>query len=176
MEYSIARLPKRSTWKVFRSTMTLAGWYIGQMWGMLISILLGMLVTVVLVCSIPLFSEVAADAGLRDIFFTTPGTPGIGVQIATSQPSTAMEQRTAFQVDQVVKKDFAPYLARDTATVTVQMPPLDIVSPTQGTSTDATPSQVLLSGYDMQAIAQHISLVAGHLPRSSTWLGNKDTI
>src|SRR5579885_3019115 len=86
-------LPPRRRRSVVLPTVTLALWRVRQTWRLLLATGSGILAAVVLVCTIPLFSQVSLTAGLRGVLNATPNDSVLtlhatGVHLSTGTVSS----------------------------------------------------------------------------------------
>ena len=79
------------------SMVTLALWRVRRTWRLLLLAGLGILAAVTLVCTVPLYSEVAMTAGLRNILTGTPQSDELTVQAGANvlTPSLVAQESQA---------------------------------------------------------------------------------
>jgi ABC-type lipoprotein release transport system permease subunit len=124
---------------------------------------LGMLALVVLACAPPLFSRVAVSADMRAVAANSPDGQNIIVSVASISPTVTQVSKIRQQLDHLLKQgSFAPYLQGEPRLV-VQTPPLTL---------SKAGGELVIDGYDPAQVAQHVTLVQGHLPEAT----NGDTI
>ena len=127
-----------------------------------------MLTMVMLVCAVPLFSQVAMTAGVRNALNSAPPyDQRITFTLASSQPTTAQIQQAEQSIAQVVNDNLASY-TNGTAHFSVQVPALTIAS--GGTTTAGSNTTRLLSifSYTLDQIANEITVVQGRLPQAGS--------
>jgi hypothetical protein len=144
--------------------MTLALWRVRRTWGLLLLAGIGILAAVTLVCTVPLYSEVAMTAGLRGVLNATPQSSEISLQTSLDTLTPASVSQEYQSLNSVMQQQLGGYLQKKT-NFSLQTPLLNIVAPKLDDQ-----YSVSLYGASMQAAAQHIKLVRGRLPatRSDT--------
>ena len=110
MARTIATAPRRRGIP-FVPTATLAFWRLRQTWRLLLVSGLGALAAVMLVCAVPLFSQVATSAGLRTQLAQLHEGPLVVVSGAMRTPSSDLIPRAQSQIDRVVRGELGAYLA-----------------------------------------------------------------
>lgn len=141
----------------FLSTLTIARWQMRQSWRLLFVTGIGILIAVILACSLPLYALIATSAGIRDAFNATDGGPYVTV--------FSNSQRISIQhingIDQQLNRLFQSNLGVFVSTppqFSLQMQALPIQPPT-------LQQRVMnLIGADTQQAAQHVKLLQGRLP------------
>jgi ABC-type antimicrobial peptide transport system permease subunit len=117
------------------TVMTLATWQLRRTWFLLLFITLGTIAAIVIVCAIPLLSNVMTTAGLRSTLKATPDSADIALNTTTSGISTPIVQNihnqfdslfhrylgNAIQLEQfaVTSEDFSFYPSRQHTALTV---------------------------------------------------------
>ncbi|MDQ2715212.1 MAG: hypothetical protein M3Z08_09925, partial [Chloroflexota bacterium] len=92
--------------KLLPSTITLAFWRLRRTGGLLFVTGLGMIAAVMIVCTVPLYSEVAMTSGLRGVLNAAPQNADIVVQSTAEQLST----RTINGVTNTLNQEFQTHL------------------------------------------------------------------
>lgn len=159
---------QRSVRSPLTSITVLALWRVRKTWGMLSLVGLGMIATVVLVCTLPLYAHVTTTAGLRQTLTSGNDSDYITMQMnlkgissklladlsstldtyPTRNPSSFIQQ----EPQQYLSSENYPISALQTgakATPTVPDNPRDTFS---------------LSGYTLASAAPHLQMIAGRLP------------
>ena len=160
-------LARQRTLALLPAIVKLAWWRLKQMWHVLLVTWLGMLTMVMLVCAVPLFSQVAMTAGVRNALNSAPPyEQRITFTLASSQPTTAQIQQAGQSIAQVVNANLASY-TNGAAHFSVQVPALTITS--GGTVARGTTSPRLLSidSYTMDQITNEVTVVQGRLPQAA---------
>jgi putative ABC transport system permease protein len=153
-------------------TVTLAFWRLRKTWGLLLVTGIGIVAAVMLVCTVPLFSEIAMTAGLRGVLTSPSNNPSIYVYSASSRISAPVINQTTQSLDQDFQKNLGRYLALPQ--FSLQPPPFPILGkPAQSSKTSGGPLRptgnlVELISASMDAAPSHVRLLAGRLPRTNS--------
>ncbi|HKV58587.1 MAG TPA: FtsX-like permease family protein [Ktedonobacteraceae bacterium] len=155
-------LSRQGTLTLLPAIVKLAWWRFKQMWHVLLFTWLGMLAMVMLVCAVPLFSQVAMTAGLRNELSSAPPYEQHTVfTLASDHPTSAQIQQAQQAIGQIVSDNLASY-TNGGAHFSVQIPALSIVS---GTTTGQNTQRALgITSYDTDQIAGELSVTQGRLP------------
>ena len=113
---------RRRRARLIPPSVTLAVWRLRQMWRLLLVAALGNIAAVLLVCIVPLFTQVALSAGLRGVL----AGQGDGAQIVinafgtepTQEAATAIQQ----QLDHIIAGDMGPYVQPGRSQFSVSLP------------------------------------------------------
>ncbi|HEY1352490.1 MAG TPA: FtsX-like permease family protein [Ktedonobacteraceae bacterium] len=154
MARSAQKPPRRGS--RIAAILTLAWWQLRLTWRLLCVAGSGIIAAVILVCTVPLYSQVALSAGLRDALHT-PENAAITIHSVAHLISQSATQHVTLQIQQELQQNLGPFLAG--SQFSVQSPAL------QANST----SQLQLIGWSLSAgdARQHLkSLVAGRLPET----------
>src|SRR4051794_38244008 len=108
--YTNKKKPRPGTRNPFSSTITLALWQLRRTWRLLLVSGLGILTAVVLVCIVPLYSDAAISAGLRDALKTAPTGPYIIVHSVSEAISLQAMQQDERLVDSQVLSKLGKYI------------------------------------------------------------------
>jgi ABC-type lipoprotein release transport system permease subunit len=157
MTQTISAPPRRGQPKL-PPTVTLAGWRLQQTWRLLLVTGLGMLAAVVLLCAVPLYSQVAMTAGLRGVLNATPQDS----EITISSHAKRLASSFSSQVDSALRSFMQGHLGNyleATPQFSIQTTPLTATAPTT-----ARGDQLQLVGASIQAPAPHLTLLSGRLP------------
>ncbi len=143
------------------SIVTLAFWRLRQMWRLLLVVGLGFIAAVVMVCSVPLLSQVALTAGLRDVLTTSADDSQIALTTSPGLLSTQAIANDKQQLNAALRAQMGSYLTQETyfhleTNSIIDAPPSGI------------DSQLTLTGADFPQAAPHIHLLQGRLPASSS--------
>jgi len=150
---SSAQTPSRRGSRL-AATITLACWQLRLTWRLLLVAGSGVLAAVILVCTVPLYSQVALSAGLRDAL-RTPENAAITIHSVAHLISQSATQKVTQQIQQELQQNLGPFLA--SSQFSVQSPALQINQN----------SQIQLIGWSLKTASarQHLTrLIAGHLP------------
>src|SRR5690348_13680925 len=105
------------------ATLTLAWWRLRQTWRLLLVSGLGIVAAVMLVCAVPLFSQVAMSAGLRSALTSFPQASQIIIQgNAAAGASPDLIAQAQPTIDAFVRREMGPYLANTPPDVSVVIP------------------------------------------------------
>jgi hypothetical protein len=133
---------------------------------------LGLLGAVLLVCAVPLFSQVAVSSGLRGALAESPGGPALTIDLLAFNPTRDSTRQFGARVDDLVQDELGSYLAGKpsfSAQMTLGVTKSD-------PSSRATPSNpkgpggesgLTLDGRDISEASAHLRLVSGRLPAAS---------
>jgi putative ABC transport system permease protein len=141
------------------STLTLALWRIRRTWRLLLLAGIGILAAVTLVCTVPLYTQVALTAGLRGVLTATPQSAELALQGSGNALSPTIMQQETQSLNRLLHQQLGGYL-QNTTEVFVQTQPLNISAPTIYFGDTLT-----LTGADMRQAARHVHLVRGRLPQ-----------
>ena len=158
MARTIATAPRRRGIP-FVPTATLAFWRVRETWRLLLVSGLGALAAVMLVCAVPLFSQVATSAGLRTQLAQLHEAPLVVVSGAIRTPSSGLIPRAQSQIDRVVRGELGAYLAPGAPVASTEFF-VDLGVSTSGT----VPDGVDILGADLSGDTSAYALVAGRLP------------
>ena len=109
------------------STVTLALWQLRQTWRLLLIIGVGIIAAVMLVCSVPLYTQVTTTAGLRSVLNASTGTSDVTVRSIAEAVSWPQIHRIQGQLDHVLTTNLGPYLNGPTQ-FSLQLSGLPIIS------------------------------------------------
>lgn len=147
------------------ATLTLAWWRLRQTWRLLLVSGLGIVAAVMLVCAVPLFSQVAMSAGLRAALTSFPEASQVIIQGATT-PGISPDDIAQAQpkIDAFVRGEMGPYLDATPPDVSVSIPaPLSAALASGGET-----HPLALAGFDLSTKGQSITLVQGRLPNATS--------
>jgi hypothetical protein len=88
----------------------LAGWRVRATWRLLVITGLGSIAAVMLVCAVPLYSDVSMTAGLRGVIGTSYQSSDIFVQGQSAVVSSTFIARTTQQLNAEFQNKLGPYL------------------------------------------------------------------
>ncbi|HJT56399.1 MAG TPA: FtsX-like permease family protein [Ktedonobacteraceae bacterium] len=153
----VARLSRRGGRVSFPAMVTLAAWQLRQTWRLLLVVGVGMIAAVILVCAVPLYSQVAMSAGLRDALNASP----IANSITITSSAPLVSQAAISQVQQQLAREMQNNLGQfinGSPQVSMQ---------SQGFNIN-TYDQVQLIGTSMSQVHPHVRLLQGQLPSASS--------
>ncbi len=142
---------------VVPSVVTLAFWRLRQSWRLLLVTGVGFVAAVVLICSVPLLSQVALTAGLRDLLNSSADDSQIALTTTPYSLSTQDIAADKHQLDAFLRARLGSYLAQETffhllTDSMITAPPIGAGSP------------LALTGADFPQAAPHVHLLQGRLP------------
>lgn len=153
------RPPRQGGLSRFPTTVTLAWWQLRLTWRLLLLTGMGIVAAVILVCSVPLYSQVAMSAGLRDTL-NTSGNPYVTVHSIASQVSTSATQKVKQQLDAQVTKSLGNFVGG--SQFSLQTPGLLV----------NTYDQVQLIGEPLAGAGSHVQILTGRLPTGTRTSNN----
>lgn len=158
-----SRSPARSRdQSAFASMMILARWRIRRTWGLLVLTGIGMLAAVTVVCTVPLYSEIALTAGLRGVLNATPQSAELTIQGYGHMVSPATVDRDYQELNAVMQQQLGAYL-QPRSDLFIHMSQLNIAAPSEDRSYPLS-----LYGAPIQEAAQHLQLVRGQMPQAQS--------
>ncbi|MBO0793351.1 MAG: hypothetical protein J2P36_20695, partial [Ktedonobacteraceae bacterium] len=155
--------PRRGSLVPAAATFTQALWHIRHVWRLFLLITVGMIAAVVLVCSLPLFSQVNSTAGIRSAInsglFGKYSFAQADSQVVSAPAIKQATQRLTQGYQQIAGDAF--HAAPDS---TISLHNLAIFQHNR-----VIPQHFfLLHGYDFGHIGPHIKLVQGRLPQANS--------
>ena len=144
------------------SIMILARWRVQRTWGLLVLTGIGMLAAVTVVCTVPLYSEIALTAGLRGVLNATPQSAELIIQGYGHVVSPATVDRDYQELNAVMQQQLGAYL-QPRSDLFIHMSQLNIAAPSADRSYPLS-----LYGAPIQEAAQHLQLVRGQLPQAQS--------
>jgi FtsX-like permease family len=152
------------------SVFTLAAWRLRQMWRLLLIAGLGNIAAVLLVCIVPLFTQVALGAGLRAVLINQPGGSQIrvtaGGAVPTRQDAEALQQR----LGRIIAGDMGSYVTGSAPQFSVSLPILQLTADdgSTGGQTSSALRLIQVFGADIAQVAQSYPIIDGRLPSPSS--------
>lgn len=149
--------PPRRRQTLIPPTITLALWRVRQTWRLLLITCLGILAAVVVVCTIPLFSQVSLTAGLRGVLNNSPNDSVLTLHATGARLSTAIVSNEEQAIDALFQQDLGAYLTGK-PDFFIEMPYL--IAPDLGAG-----NELQFIGAPMQKATAHVTLLQGRLPQ-----------
>ncbi len=149
------------------SIVTLALWRGRQTWHFLLLTGLGMLAAVVIVCVVPLFSQVALTAGVRSVLTASPADSEIELQIETTDVSQQIVAQGKNQLSGFMRAELRSYLSSYSQFM-LQLPGFSLATTPSPSSPDGQSDKLLLTGVSIDQARSHLRLLQGQLPLSSS--------
>lgn len=147
----------------FSSVVTLASWRLRRTWFLLCVTTLGMVIAVIITCTVPLFITVTTTAGLRNTLRTQPTNSEIRLEVRTLGASTRLVQNVQSQFDPLFQQNIGSFLKQPPQLV------LDTGDFTFAASSPKTRTSLLgIYATSLQQAAPHLTLVQGRLPRQTS--------
>ncbi len=145
------------------STVVLARWRLHNTWGMLLVTGLGMIAAVMLVCAVPLYSQIATTAGLHTVFSATPDSPVLRFHTTLQGLSSPIVQEVRKRIESIPQSTLASYLDKGSQ-FSLQSQGFPIVAPKPKHATDT----LSLLGDEIEQATPHIKLLDGRLPQTQS--------
>ena len=166
MASSPTTLARRSTLALFPTIVKLAWWRLTQMWRALLITWLGMIALVVLICSVPLFTQVSSTVGLRDALSNVPSDQQrVTVMFASNHPTASQVLQARQQITQLVQQNLGNYTS-GTSHFAVTLPPLTLQ--TAAAHNNGSQAVLSLTGYELNQVGSELSVVQGRLPSATS--------
>jgi hypothetical protein len=159
MAQSTSVLLHRRSRTVIPSIITLASWRVRQTWRLLLLAGIGILVAVTLVCTVPLYSEVATTAGLRGVLTATPQDSEITLQATANVLTPAIAAQEYQSFNRIMQQRLGAYLENKTEFF-IETPQLGLGAPALDLG-----DSVALTGTSMSEAARHLHVLSGRLPQ-----------
>lgn len=147
--------------------ITLAFWRLRQSWRLLLVTWLGIVVAVMIACTLPTFSDVSLTAGLREVLNATPEDSQIAVQTKLSLLNALSSYNQTLYVNLANElccyhniDSYLSYLSTYSQYL-LQVPGFSLVS--DNPALDRFP--VVSTGVPIQQAAPHLHLLQGRLPQ-----------
>jgi len=139
------------------SIITLSRWQLRQTWRLLLVMGSGVLVAIVLICMVPLYSQVAMSAGLRDTIASSPGDSYVTVHSVANQVALQPIQDVQSRLTAVMQQNMGSFIKSS--------PVFSAQCQFSVTSNEF----VRLVGAPVQNAGPHARLLAGRLPAPNTY-------
>ncbi len=153
MARSTQKPPRQGGLSRISATVTLALWQLRLTWRLLLVSGAGVVAAVILVCTVPLYSQVAMSAGLRATLNTSDNAT-ITVHSVAHLISRSATQKVAGQIQRELQQNLGQQLAG--SQFSVQSPAL-----AYGLHGD----EIQLSGWSMQSTSGNVHVLEGRLPQ-----------
>src|SRR5690348_13666339 len=157
--------------------VTLARWRVRQTWRLLLFTGLGIIAAVMLVCAVPLYSDVSQSIGLRGVLSTSYQSSDILVSSVSAIPSKARIDGTTSNLTTEFDNKLGPYLKPVECSIHVPAIPIYSAQPTPCSGRKApylTCNSIELDGASMEQARSHLHLVQGRLPLDSGQVGDTE--
>jgi ABC-type antimicrobial peptide transport system permease subunit len=161
---SAPALSPRASRALVPPTITLAFQRLREVWGLLLVTGLGMLSAVVLVCAVPLYSQVAMTAGMRSVLASFSQNDDIVVRTRPSLVSTQVIDATTQQLAQEMRRNLGTFLAPPQISIQTQL--LNILRNSSTGGLQPFGGQIALISSSMDEAPAHAQVLAGRLPQA----------
>jgi len=149
------------------SPVTLAFWQLRQTWRLLLVVGAGAIAAVIIVCAVPLYSQIALTAELENALRASNTSSDLLVQSTAGQIAPPDIQKQQNTLDQIVHSTLGDQVIGPTQ-FSLVMAGADLYRQETGASGHATfagtGEQLNLIGQPIDQVAPHLSLLAGTLP------------
>ncbi|HCI78773.1 MAG TPA: hypothetical protein DHW02_03700, partial [Ktedonobacter sp.] len=160
---SSARIARPPSSPTLGSTVVLARWRLQRTLGMLFVTGIGMIAAVLIVCAVPLYSQVSTTAGLHSIFTATPDSPTMDIHATMAGLSSSIVNEVNKRIAAIPQNTIVPYTS-GSVQFSIQSQGFNIAVPKQANAA----TSLTISGYSMNQAASHIHLLEGNLPQSTS--------
>ena len=161
-------LARRPTLVLLPAIVRLAWWRLKQMWLALLITWLGMIAMVVLICSVPLFTQVSSTAGLRSALTAVPlNQQRVSVNFLSMHPTPDQVNKARQLIDQAVHSNLGPYI-NGTPHASVTIPSLNVQTVDSAAPTSQNTSLLSITGYELDKVGSELTVVQGRLPATSS--------
>lgn len=154
--------PRLNVWEASRTNVKLARWEARQTGRLLLLTALGIALVVVLLCTIPLYAQVAVSAGIRDIINRSSDGPYITVSAVSNQLSARPIGETQQQITQRMRANMGAFVGA-APQFSIALTDLSVLSSPRYYPS----SQLNLYGQSMPGAVSHLKLLQGRLPRAT---------
>lgn len=157
-------LARRSTVALLPAITRLAWWRLKQMWRILLVTWLGMISMVVLVCSVPLFTQVSSTSGLRNALSNVPPSQQrVTASFFSNQPTSGDIAQVQQQINQAVQSNLGSYI-NGASHFSVSIPPLTLPTSSAHAGSSQKPNLLRVTGYELDKLGNELTVVQGRLP------------
>ena len=149
------------------SSLTLAFWQVRQTWRLLLVTGLGVIAAVIIVCAVPIYSQIALTAELESALRASNSSSDLLVQSNAGQISPQDIQNQQNDLDRIVHSTLGGEVT-GTTQFSLVMSGVNLYR--QGTTPSGAPNfagtgdQLDLIGQPIEQVAPHLTLLAGTLP------------
>lgn len=143
------------------SIISLASWRVRRTLFPLFLTLLGLLATVIVASSMPLFSAVMTTAGLRSGLRASPGSSQLDLRASTTSLTSPVVHALDTDFHATVQHNIGPYLQ---PTIRRDIRSYDFAFPGATHSDGSQNPQLIIFGTSIAQAASHVKVLQGHLP------------
>ncbi|MEO8973265.1 MAG: FtsX-like permease family protein, partial [Ktedonobacteraceae bacterium] len=148
----------------------LAWWQVRPTWRLLLVMCVGIIVAVAFVCTVPLYSDVAMTAGLRNALTSPTESADIVVSSPSEQLDTGAVGKTTQSLNTLFSKDLGSFI--NPAQLSIQVPDYTLMAKTKEpdgkTQYSATLNTMTLISASTNSMSPHVTVLHGRLPYTST--------
>lgn len=152
MAHSMEKPPRVNAGNRLAGTITLAFWQLRLTWRLLLVTGAGVVAAVILVCSVPLYAQVAMSAGLRDAL-TTSNNASITIHSVAHMISQAATQKVGGEIQQELQENLGRFLQGS-----------QFSAQSSGLQLSQSANELQLIGWSMSDAGAHVKLLEGELP------------
>ncbi len=151
--------------RLIPSSFTLAVWRLRQIWRLLLVVGLGNIAAVLLVCIVPLFTQIALNAGVRGVISGSANNSQIIINGFGSMPTQSDISDIQQRLNSIVTSDVGPDLVAGKPQFSLSLPYI-LLNP-DASSGSGQPRQMQMYGADFSQAASQYTIVSGRLPTTS---------
>ena len=168
MAHSRKNVPRRGSAISFLAIGKLARWQLRQAWRLLFIVGIGILIAVVLICAVPLYSQIVISAGVRDALVAAPEGPYVTVHSSSFQIVASAIRNIQQQLTQEMQAKLGSYV-KSKPQFSLQEQGLTILKYAPGSHVLIPQGdQMELIGATIPEAASHLTLLKGRLPRPNS--------
>ena len=150
--------------------VTLAWWQVRPTWRLLLVMCVGIIVAVAFVCTVPLYSDVAMTAGLRNALTSPTESADIVVSSPSEQLDTGAVGQATQSLNALLSKNLGSFI--NPAQLSIRVPEYTLMEPTMGpdgkTQYSPTLNTMAFISASTNSMPSHVTLLHGRLPQTST--------
>lgn len=147
----------------FSSTVLLALWRLRRTWGMLLITGVGMVTAVLLVCAIPLYSQITMTAGLHSTLTENSQNSTLSIHASLEGLSSTSVGQISKTFNTLMRNNLATYIEPADISSLQMQSGMQLLSPKPANVNDT----LALLSYDMNQVGSHAKIVRGRLPSST---------
>ena len=155
--------------------ITLAGWQLRQTWRLLLVIGAGVVAAVIIICAVPLYSQISETAELQDALNANSATnASLLVQASTQKVFLPYIQQTQDKITRDFDQKFGSFLqpgaqlSSELDDQTIFLPSLKRINGKEQTVYKETSNLFDLVGETTSQAKPHINLIQGRLPQDNS--------
>lgn len=158
---------RRRRARVVPSSFTLAIWRLRQIWKLLLVVGLGNIAAVLLVCIVPLFTQIALNAGVRGAISGSSNNSQIIINAFATAPTQSGISDIQQRLDGILTSDMGSDLAAGAPQFSLSLPDVMLNSDNSSGNSSGPSGQMQLYGADLTQAANQYTIVTGRLPAPS---------